>query len=437
FRPLGSILSRYRQIRAPGFWRFSRDNGARSHVTILANLPWVRRRQPRGADEPPGLASLAPAASDRWFRSLAETTEIAILVYRETLLYVNPACEHLTGYSAAELIGAPITLLVHPDFQAAVVERTRRRLAGDVVDRHFELKVVRRDGSEIWVQVSATRVETDGEPAGLLSALDITDRKLAVMTLEDNRARLELAQRVARMVTWEWNLATDELLFLGEASEVLGGRADQIWRTGTAFLEAIHPDDQRAFSAELGRCVRSGGDFFVEFRILCPDGVTRRFTERGRALPDESGVARRLIGVSSDVTSARLAAEELSRERGRAEVTLASIGDGVIRTDPEGRIDYLNPVAERLIGWTSAEAHGQPALHVLNLADERGRPIGFDPIATCLSENRVVELPGSAILIRRDGVEFAVQDSVAPIRDAAGQIAGTVLVFKDVTGLRR
>lgn len=257
------------------------------------------------------------AATDSWFRSLAETTEIAILVYREVYLYVNPATERLTGYSAAELIGAPITLLVHPEYQSGVVERSKRRLAGEDFDSNTELKIVRKDGTERWMQVSATRVQmADGSSAGLLSALDITDRKKAEIALRENQARLEF-------------------------------------------------------------------------------------------------------------------------ERERAQVTLASIGDGVIRTDPEGRIDYLNPVAEHLTGWTSAEAHGQPALLVLQLVDERGRPIGFDPIATCLSEGRAVELPGSATLVRRDGVEFAVQDSVAPIRDASGVICGTVLVFRDVTRIRR
>ena len=256
------------------------------------------------------------AATESWFRSLAETTEIGILVYREVYLYVNPAAERLTGYSTEELIGRPITLLVHPDDQAAVVERTKRRIAGETFTGNIEVRIVRKDGTERWMQVSATRVEMADGPAGLLSALDITDRKQAELTLRENQARLEL-------------------------------------------------------------------------------------------------------------------------ERERAQVTLASIGDGVIRTDPEGRIDYLNPVAEHLTGWSLAEAQGQPALRVLQLVDERGRPIGFDPIATCLSEGRTVELPGSATLVRRDGVEFAVQDSVAPIRDAAGEIRGTVLVFKDVTRIRR
>lgn len=256
-------------------------------------------------------------ATDSWFRSLAETTEIAILVYREVYLYVNPATERLSGYRAAELVGQPITLLVHPDYQAGVLERTRRRIAGEDLDSTVEMKIFRKDGAERWAQVSATRVVmADGGSASLLSALDITDRKQAELSLRENQARLEL-------------------------------------------------------------------------------------------------------------------------ERERALVTLASIGDGVIRTDPEGRIDYLNPVAEHLTGWNATEAQGQPALRVLQLVDERGRPIGFDPIATCLSEGRVVELPGGATLVRRDGVEFAVQDSVAPIRDASGTIRGTVLVFKDVTRIRR
>ncbi|HYU34938.1 MAG TPA: EAL domain-containing protein [Thermoanaerobaculia bacterium] len=132
----------------------------------------------------------------------------------------------------------------------------------------------------------------------------------------------------------------------------------------------------------------------------------------------------------------KLAEEALAQEKERAQVTLASIGDGVIRTDAAGVIDYLNPVAERLTGWSAAEASGQPVLSVFNVVDETtGRPVP-NLVERCLQEGQVVELPGYSLLIRRDGGEAAIRDSVAPIRDRHGRITGTVLVFKDVTLLR-
>ncbi len=129
--------------------------------------------------------------------------------------------------------------------------------------------------------------------------------------------------------------------------------------------------------------------------------------------------------------------ELLSRENERLQVTLASIGDGVIRTDTHGNIDYLNPVAVRLTGWSEEQALGRPVLEVFQVVDEVTRTSLGDPVSRCLEEVRVVESPGHALLVSADGKEYSVRDSAAPIRDRHGRVTGVVLVFKDVTQLRR
>ncbi|MFL6199429.1 MAG: diguanylate cyclase domain-containing protein, partial [Thermoanaerobaculia bacterium] len=151
----------------------------------------------------------------------------------------------------------------------------------------------------------------------------------------------------------------------------------------------------------------------------------------------ESG--ERIVGtvcIAFDVTERKLAEEALHSEKERALVTLASIGDGVIRADPGGRIDYLNPVAERLTGWSSERALGQPVSEVFRIVDEVTRQPLLDPLDRCLAEGKVVESPGHALLLSDDGKEYSVRDTAAPIRDRRGQLLGAVLVFKDVTQLR-
>jgi len=149
--------------------------------------------------------------------------------------------------------------------------------------------------------------------------------------------------------------------------------------------------------------------------------------------------AERIVGtvcIAFDVTERKLAEEALHSEKERALVTLASIGDGVIRADPQGRIDYLNPVAERLTGWSSERAVGQPVSEVFRIVDEVTRQPLLDPLDRCLAEGKVVESPGHALLLSDDGKEYSVRDTAAPIRDRRGQLLGAVLVFKDVTQLR-
>jgi diguanylate cyclase (GGDEF)-like protein/PAS domain S-box-containing protein len=126
----------------------------------------------------------------------------------------------------------------------------------------------------------------------------------------------------------------------------------------------------------------------------------------------------------------------LQRENERLQITLASIGDGVIRTDETGRIDYLNPVAERLTGRTADSALGRLITEVFQVVDEVTRTPLADPVRRCLDEAKIVELPGHALLLSADGNEYSIRDSSAPIYAADGAPLGAVVVFKDVTRLR-
>jgi PAS domain S-box-containing protein len=114
-------------------------------------------------------------------------------------------------------------------------------------------------------------------------------------------------------------------------------------------------------------------------------------------------------------------------------VTLASIGDAVIATDVNGRVTFLNSVAERLTGWTQAQSAGHPLIEVFNIINEYSRKPAPNPVARVLREGIVVGLANHTLLISRDGIEYPIEDSAAPILDEQKKIIGVVLVFHDVT----
>ena len=128
---------------------------------------------------------------------------------------------------------------------------------------------------------------------------------------------------------------------------------------------------------------------------------------------------------------------ELENEKERLRVTLDSIGDGVIATNQQGLIEYLNPVAEKLTGWLQAEALGIPLLEVFNIINENTRLPAANPVECCLSEQQTINLASFTTLISRDGNEYGIEDSAAPIRDKQGNILGVVLVFHDATAQRQ
>jgi len=138
-----------------------------------------------------------------------------------------------------------------------------------------------------------------------------------------------------------------------------------------------------------------------------------------------------------DLTAWRDVQESLFRQKEQAIVTLASIADAVITTDVAGTITFLNPTAERLTGWRTTEALGQPVDTVLMLVNDATRqPLESIP-ARCLREGRAVDMADGVLLLRRDGTEVPIGDSAAPLRDRHGTTIGVVLVLHDVTERRR
>ena len=129
--------------------------------------------------------------------------------------------------------------------------------------------------------------------------------------------------------------------------------------------------------------------------------------------------------------------KQLEQEHELLRITLYSIGDGVITTDALGNVALMNSVAEQLTGWLQAEAQGLPIDQIFTIVHERSRRSIQNPAARSLAEERIVGLPKNTLLISRDGGEYLIEDSAAPIRDRFNHIVGAVVVFHDVTEQRR
>lgn len=126
----------------------------------------------------------------------------------------------------------------------------------------------------------------------------------------------------------------------------------------------------------------------------------------------------------------------LFEEKERAQVTLNCIGDAVACTDISGNITFLNIVAEKMTGWSCLEAVGRPMADVIRILDTASREDIPNPMQMAVGQNRAMHLPLNALLIRRDGFEIPIEDSVAPIHDRQGQAIGAVMVFRDVSAAR-
>src|SRR6202171_3720679 len=143
--------------------------------------------------------------------------------------------------------------------------------------------------------------------------------------------------------------------------------------------------------------------------------------------------ARGLLRALRYAVERKIMEEALFAEKERAQVTLNCIGDAVACTDISGNITFLNLVAEKMTGWSCQEAASQPMAKVLRILDATSRETTPNPMEMAVWQNRTVHLPSNCILIRRDGFEIPIEDSVSPIHDRKGQATGAVIVFRDVS----
>jgi PAS domain S-box-containing protein len=130
-------------------------------------------------------------------------------------------------------------------------------------------------------------------------------------------------------------------------------------------------------------------------------------------------------------------AKAIDEQREYLDVTLASIGDGVIVTDPKGAVTFLNEVAQQLSGWSQLDARGRPCAEIFQIVNETTRMIQENPVEKVLMTGRIVGLANHTVLIRKDGSEIPIDDSGAPIRNKDGSIAGVVLVFRDFSDQKK
>ena len=137
--------------------------------------------------------------------------------------------------------------------------------------------------------------------------------------------------------------------------------------------------------------------------------------------------------VDKDIPEKKSAEETQHQSEERYRITMMSVGDGVIATDTEGRVELLNPAAEALTGWRQEEARSKPLEEVFRIINEETRQTVENPVRRTMREGLVVGLANHSVLIAKDGSKHPIADSGAPIRNANGEITGVVLVFRDQT----
>ncbi len=346
------------------------------------------------------------------------------------IVHANQAVSNITGYPLDELIGRNPRFLYGDERQQEGVRELTEAVKNGTACRVL-LHNRRKDGSVFWNDLSITPVtDAAGRVTHFLALMrDVTERHQHVQELVRAEARLRTviddapvaiciadAEHVIRAVNPFFTR------LFGPAAERSVGRSlfellpEETWRS-------IRPSTPGApvGGGEIS-VARKGGELLTLLANVAEleDGSEHPYT----------------VTFMVDISGRKRAEQALAEAKDRAQVTLESIGDGVITTNAQGIVDYLNPVAERLTGWVKEDVQGMPVTQVFKLLDEETREPLKDPVERALRLGRVISVTRRALLVSTDQREFGLHITATPIRDREQHIVGAVVVFRDVSETR-
>ncbi|HEX9824597.1 MAG TPA: PAS domain S-box protein [Actinomycetota bacterium] len=229
-----------------------------------------------------------------------------------SILDMNDEACALLGYRREELAGLPIETLVpaglvaaHREHRSTFWERPRRRRMGT----GLEIRALRKDGSEIVVDIALSPITTDHGVVVIAAMRDISERQRAEIRIRDSERRLAEAQRVARVGSWEWDVDGNRVTWSNELYRIYGLDERTFEATYEGYLSRVHPEDRATSAAAIEHALESGADFSFEERIVRPDGEIRWLATWGKVETAPDGTPGRLTGICQDISDRKQADE--------------------------------------------------------------------------------------------------------------------------------
>ncbi|MFZ4740716.1 MAG: PAS domain-containing protein, partial [Bacteroidales bacterium] len=292
-----------------------------------------------------------------------------------------------------------------------------------------EWQVITAKGNKCWINAIATPYQENGKTISISGSFqDITKRKQVEDELKESEERFKnMFERHSSIM----------LLIEPETGKIIGANEASVMFYGYSKTEllAMRIDEVNMLSVEQikierEKAIHEERNYFV-FPHRLANGELR--TVEVHSSPIVLKNQRILFSIIHDITERKLAEITLHESEENLATTLHSIGDGVISTDVNGLIVNMNPVAEKLCGWNLTDALGKPLSEIFKIINSETRQIVADPIVKVLEKGEIVGLANHTVLVSKNGAEYQISDSAAPIKNKEGAITGVVFVFSDVT----
>lgn len=378
--------------------------------------------------------------SETRFRHAMEYTAIgmALLSPQGRWLQVNESLCNTLGYPGDELKKLSFQSLTHPDDLDNDLRMLDKLLSGAAASYNLEKRYLRKDGGIVWTRLTVSLVrDAQQQPLYFIAQIvDISALKQSEQINQRLMERITLANEAGGIGVWEWNLVTGEMNWDKRIYELYEVRADEI-PGYDLWLRRLNAQEREYADRAVQQAIAQRSAFQLEFRINLPQG-TRYIRTQANGIPGPDGEIERMLGICQDVTPLRALNEALFQEKERMLITLDSIGEAVISTDDKMQVTFLNPVAEKMSGWTQAEAAGCSLHHILRITQgAQGAQIECARLSQLPMAKITPDPDQDLVLHSRNGEQFDIYYSIAPLRTQDGESIGAVMVIQDVSESRK
>jgi PAS domain S-box-containing protein len=359
--------------------------------------------------------------SEEKYRVLIEKALEGVVVAQDgKLRFVNRTASEIIGYAPEELLNHPFTEFIHPDDAAMVLDRHRRRLAGEQLASRYAFRIVRKDGAVRWVEIDSGVVPWEGRPGALFFMTDITERRL-------------MEEQLRQSQQWYQSLVENSFdgIFVQQGAKIIFANAqlhrmlgyEQGELEGVNHWLVYHPD-YHDLTRSRARARMRGEQVEPRYEVLLQrkDGSTfyGEISAKAIEVQGEPGVQ---VWVR-DITQRRKA-EEVQR---RLATAIEQAAEAVVITDPEGTINYVNPAFEKITQYSKEEVVGQnPRILKSGKHDEAF----YRNLWETITSGR--PWTGSFINRRKDGALYREDATISPVKSSSGAIVNYVAVKRDIT----
>jgi len=387
------------------------------------------------------------------YHALVDQSLQGLIIFQDRrVVFVNRAYMEIIGYTLNEMQAMSFEegqKIVHPDDRATVWGRFKDLLEGRNAPDHYEFRMIRKDGSIIWLEMYAGVIDYHGRPAIQAIVIDITERKQAEEELKRTQSRLRIAMDLAKLVQWEYDVKTDLFTFddqfyalYGTTAEREGGPTMSSQDYARKFLP---PEEAPLVAEEIRKSLATTDPNFtryVEHRIIRADGTEGFIAVRYGVVKDEAGHTIKIYGANQDITEQKKAEIALKDSESKLAAIIDFLPDATLVIDKERRVIAWNRAMEAMTGIKAEDILGKGNYeYALPFYGER-RPILIDLVFKSQEEietsyeyitrsNGV--LVGEAYMPNMKGGEVYLLESASALYDSNGNIAGAIESIRDIT----